>query len=98
MHGVQPSPFIWHSNVVDGSEEVNVSVAENSNTVPVGPPVIVVSGVCCVTVQVLSAGVWSVFPTASVARTWKVCGPMPTPVSETADVHAAHGALSSRHW
>ena len=54
------------------SEEVNVKAAEVLATVPDGPPVIVVSGASVSTVQVRVAGVASVFPATSVARTLKV--------------------------
>ena len=48
--------------------------------VPEGPDVIVVSGVSVSTVKVRVAGVASVFPTASVARTRKVWLPWASPV------------------
>ena len=75
MQASHAEPFSRHSNVTPGSGEVNVSVAENSVVVPLGPPVIVVSGTSCSTVQVRWAGVASVLPTASVARTSNVCEP-----------------------
>ena len=48
--------------------------------VPEGPDVIAVSGATVSTVKVRVAGVWSVLPAASLARTRKVCAPWPRPV------------------
>ena len=62
------------------SVEENVNVAEVLATVPDGPAVIVVSGATVSTVHVRVAGVASVFPAASVARTRKVCEPWARPV------------------
>ena len=45
--------------------------------VPEGPDVIVVSGATVSTVKVRVAGVWSVLPVVSVARTLKVWAPSP---------------------
>ena len=36
-------------------------------------------------------------PAASVARTWKVCGPTARPGYDFADVHAANEPVSSLH-
>ena len=44
-------------------------------------PVMVVSGAVVSTVNERLAGVGSMFPAASIARTWKVCGPWPAPPS-----------------
>jgi hypothetical protein len=44
-----------------------------------GPEAMVVSGAAVSTVQLYDAGVWSVFPAPSVARTEKVCGPAVSP-------------------
>ena len=61
-----------HSNVEPDSLEENVKVALVELVVPEGPESIVVWGAVVSTVQVLVAGVWSVFPTLSVARTENV--------------------------
>ena len=59
---------------------VNVNAADVLATVPAGPLVIVVSGAKVSTVHVRLAGVASVFPAPSVARTLKVCAPWASPV------------------
>ena len=67
-----------HSNVAPGSEELirRGRVAGE----PLGPASIVVSGAVVSTVNVRVAGLASVLPTASVARTSTVCGPSGKPV------------------
>ena len=64
-----------HSNVALGSSEENSNVASVWLVVPDGPESIVVSGAVVSIVQVWLAGLWSVLPAASVARTEKVCSP-----------------------
>ena len=64
-----------HANVPSGSLEVNVISTGPAGVSPLGPVMIVVSGAMVSTVQSRCAGVWSVVLAASVARTWKVCGP-----------------------
>ena len=59
---------------------MNVAVVEATVAPAAGPPVIVVSGATVSTVQVREAGEASTLPTASMARTWKVCAPCPRPV------------------
>ena len=54
--------------------DVKLKLADVVVTVPDGPAVIVVSG-GVTTVQLWLAGVASIFPAISVARTWKVCEP-----------------------
>jgi hypothetical protein len=54
-------------------------VAEVEFTVPDGPEVMVVSGGTVSTVQIREAGLESVFPTASVARTSNVWDPSERP-------------------
>ena len=58
-----------------GSEEEKVNEGEASLVVPEGPVLIVVLGGVASTVKLREAGVWSVFPTASVARTSSVWSP-----------------------
>ena len=60
--------------------DVYVNVALVDETLPVGPPVMVVLGATVSTVQVCTAGVVSVLPAGSVARTLKVCAPCASPV------------------
>jgi hypothetical protein len=66
-------------------------------TVPLGPLEIAVSGAIVSTVQLRVAGVGSALPTASAARTEKVCGPSARPEYDFGDVHAAHAPASSLH-
>ena len=71
------APSTLHSNVA-GSLAMNSKCAHVSRVVPDGwAEVIVVSGGVVSTVQVRSAGVGSVLPVVSVARTRNECGPSP---------------------
>ena len=67
------SSFLW--KVTPVSFEVKVTEAVVEETFPEGAAVIVVFGAVVSTVQVALAGDASVFPAASVARTWIVCDP-----------------------
>ena len=67
------SSFLW--KVAPDSFEVKLIVAFAEETSPEGAAVIVVSGREVSTVQVALAGNASVFPAASIARTWIVCDP-----------------------
>ena len=64
-----------HSKLDPGSEEEKANEGEASLVAPEGPESIVVSGLAVSTVKLGDAGVASVFPTASVARTSNVCEP-----------------------
>ena len=64
-----------HSNDDPVSVDVNAKDADVADVGPCGPPVIDVSGPSVSTVHSRCAGVWSVLPAASVARTSKVCAP-----------------------
>jgi len=68
-------PSTLHANVTLFSVAVKLKFAERLLTVPVGPPVMLVSGGPVSTVQLRVAGVASTLPVLSVARTWKVCVP-----------------------
>jgi adenine deaminase len=61
-----------HSKVLLASVDVKLKLALVLLVVAAGLAVIVVSGAVVSMVQVKLAGVASVLPTASVARTWKV--------------------------
>jgi hypothetical protein len=61
-----------HSNVEPDSVPVNVNDGAVPFVVPVGPPVIDVSGGEVSTVKALVAGVASVFPAGKLDRTEKV--------------------------
>ena len=60
------------ANVEPASELWNVNDCEVAVVVPLGPPVIVVSGATVSTVNVRVAGVASTLPAVSYARTEKV--------------------------
>ena len=76
---------------------VKVNDAEVEATVPLVPPVMVVSGGVVSTVKVRDAGVWSVLPEASLARTEKVCEPSPSPVRSFGEAQAPQAPASSLH-
>jgi hypothetical protein len=65
-----------HSNVEPLSEDVNVNDGAVTVVVPVGPPVIVVSGAAVSTVNDRVAGLASTLPAPSVARTENVYAPL----------------------
>ena len=67
-----------HSKLDPGSEEEKPKTGLVSLVVPDGPESIVVCGGVASMVQVRDAGVASVFPTASVARTSNVWEPSET--------------------
>ena len=83
-----PGPSSLHSNVAPASD-VNANDADSTLIVPVGPVVIVVSGATVSTVNERVAGVASVLPAASVARTENVYAPSASTVYARGDVHAA---------
>jgi hypothetical protein len=69
---LEPGPSSLHSNVDPAFVEVNVNDGDALLVVPVGPPVIAVSGADVSTVNDRVAGVASVLPAASEARTENV--------------------------
>ena len=73
-------PSIRHSKVEPPSLELKEKSASAELLGSLGCAVIVVFGAAVSTVQVKLAGVGSVLPAASVARTWKVCEPSERPV------------------
>jgi hypothetical protein len=56
-----------------------------------------VVGGAALTVHVREAGVESALPAASMARTSKVCTPLPSPEYAFGEVHVTKAARSSRH-
>jgi hypothetical protein len=76
---------------------VNVTVPERLETSPVGPPVIVTTGAVVSTVHDQVAGLGSVLPTESVARTAKVCAPTAT-VKDVPETQERKAAPSREHW
>jgi hypothetical protein len=66
-----------HSKLEPASVEVKLKLADVEFVGFAGPDVIVVSGAVRSIVHVWLAGVASVFPAGSVARTWNVWPPAP---------------------
>ena len=78
-----------HSNVEGVSVELNVNDGEATFVVPVGPPVMVVSGATVSTVNVRVAGEASTLLAPSVARTENVYVPLASVPSARGDVQLA---------
>jgi hypothetical protein len=68
-----------HWKVEPASLAENVNAAEEAFVSAVGPESIVVSGAVASIVHVWAAGVGSLLPAGSVARTWTVCVPSARP-------------------
>ena len=86
-----------HWKVVPDSADEKSKVGVGSSVVPEGPPSSVVSGAAVSTVNVREAGVESGLPSASVARTEKVCSPSVSEAVVTGDSHGAKVPVSSLH-
>ena len=92
-----------HSKLEPGSLEVKANDAVVADVVAVGPEVIVVSGGvvsaggALATVNARVAGVASVLPAASVARTETLCAPSVSVGVVHGLVHVAHAPASTRH-
>ena len=84
--------------MLSGSLEENVMSTGPAGVSPLGPVRIAVSGAMVSTVQSRCAGVWSVLPAASTARTSKACGPCARLEWLAGDVQLANAATPSRHW
>ena len=97
VHDPKASLSTRHSNVVLASLEENVNVGVAMLIAPLGPLSITVSGAAVSTVNVRVAGVGSVLPAISVARTENVCSPSGSAPSVSGDVHVANAPLSMRH-
>ena len=80
LQGVKPLPSNRHSKVLPTSDELNVKLALVSAVGSVGFVRMKVSGPVVSTTQVKLAGVASILPAASIARTWKVCEPSARPL------------------
>ena len=84
VHEAQEPESSLHSNTELGSLPLNVKDAVVALVEPLGPaPMLVSGGVLSIggsIVQVRAAGLASVLPAASVARTLKVCEPVPSPL------------------
>ena len=100
VQGAKAPASTRHSKVEPASVAVNENVGVESLVVPVGPAVMVVSGGVVSEVSTVNArlaGVASVLPAASVARTSKVCAPRLNAPVVNGDVHGANAAASTRH-
>ena len=92
-----------HAKPEPASLEENSNVAEVEPDDDAGPESIDVSGSvvspgsATTTVHDHVAGVWSVLPAGSVARTSKVCGPAESPERVAGDVQPAQSPSSRRH-
>jgi hypothetical protein len=84
-----------HWNVDGVSLDENANVGVESFVGPLGPEVIVVSGAVVSTVKARVAGVGSVFPAGSVARTENVYGPSRSATGVNGDAQAAYVLPSS---
>ena len=79
-HAAQAPESSRHSNVEPDSEEANETLAAVEVVVPDGPAEIEVSGADASMVQAREAGVASMLPAASIARTSKLWEPPARPV------------------
>jgi hypothetical protein len=93
--GAKAAPSRLHSKLLPASLLEKANVAVVSGVGSNGAESIVVSGVVTSTVQVDEAGVPSVLPASSVARTSKVCEPAAKPVRLSGDEHGDQAAPSS---
>jgi hypothetical protein len=80
VHAVKAAPSRLQANVEPASVDVKLKLGAVELLGFAGLEVIVVSGGVVSIVHVKLAGVRSVFPAGSVARTWKVWLPGTTPV------------------
>jgi hypothetical protein len=102
-HEANCSVSTRHSNVEPVSSAANANVGVLFLVSPEGPEVIVVcggvvsGGVTVSTVNERLAGVASVLPAVSIARTPKVCAPSPNSVVVCGELHEANAAPSTRH-
>ena len=97
VHDENAAPSSRHSKVAPVSVAVNEKLADAVADGSAGCAVMVVSGAPVSTLQVKLAGVASVLPAESVARTENVCEPSARPVIVADELQAAYGAASSLH-
>ena len=101
VHVAQAPPSSRHCNVPTpepASLPVKPIVAVGVPTRAAGCTPSVVSGAIVSTSQEVVAGVASVLPATSVARTVNVCEPCARPLGAAGLVHAAQAPVSSLHW
>lgn len=96
--GANGAESIRHSKLAslsDGELKLKVGVLSlvSAGTVPS----IAVEGGVVSTVKARVAGVWSALPTASTARTAKLCGPSPRLALVCGELHGLQPSPSSRH-
>jgi hypothetical protein len=96
VHAAQSALSSVHWKTAPASD-VNEMVALVVATVPLGAEVMVVSGATVSTVQVREAGVGSMLPATSFARTSNVCEPSASPENDDWKTHGANAAPSRRH-
>ena len=101
MHEAHEPESSWHANVDPDSLELNANDALVEVVEALGPESIVVFGGVvsdgAVIVHVCVAGLASVLPAASVARTLKLCEPALSPLYALGLVHDANEPESSLH-
>src|SRR5918998_2191183 len=97
VHAAKAAASTRHWKLAPASLE-NPNVGVESPVSPVGPESIVVCGAAVSTVIARLAGLASVLPAASVARTSNVCAPSDNAPVVCGDVQAAKAAVSTRHW
>src|SRR5918996_2295943 len=98
MQTAKAAPSREHSKVEPDSLELKWNEALVLVVVAGGACEIVVCGAAVSTVIARLAGLPSVLPAASVARTSNVCAPSDNAPVVCGDVQAAKAALSTRHW
>src|ERR687894_477697 len=98
MQAAKAAPSREHSKAEPDSLELKWNEALVLVVVAGGAVVIVVCGAAVSTVIARLAGLVSVLPAASVARTSNVCAPSDNAPVVCGEVHAAKAAASTRHW
>ena len=96
-HEVKEAVSTEHWNVEPVSVDAKANVGVESLVGPLGPEVNDVSGASVSTVKLRVAGLWSVFPAASVARTSKVWAPSARTAVVTGETQPAKAAPSTEH-
>ena len=93
------STLHWKLAVASGELKLNVGVVSFVGVGSTGPPVKAVFGGVRSTVKLRTAGLASMLPAVSIARTRMLCAPAPS-AGETVcgEVQAAKAALSTLHW
>src|ERR671915_595182 len=98
MQAAKAAPSREHSKAEPDSLELKWNEALVLVVVAGGACEIVVCGAAVSTVIARLAGVASVLPAASVARTSNVCAPLASAAVVCGEVQAANAEVSTRHW